>query len=493
MSLPAALQSIRDEIEAYARGYGLDFLPTIFEVIDWRQMHEVAAYGGFPTRYPHWRFGMAFERLEKAYAYGLQKIYELVINNDPCYAYLLHCNNEVDQKLVMAHVFAHADFFKNNAYFSKTNRKMVDEMANHSVRIRKYMERFGVEEVEGFIDACLSLENLIDPHSLGIVRRSAGEEEEGNGNGRGPRRLRSKGYMEEFINPPDILEAEEKELQESKESAVDFPRSPERDVLWFLVQHAPLPGWKRDILSIIREEAYYFVPQAQTKIMNEGWASYWHSTIMTEKALRDSELIDYADHCSGTLAAHTGQLNPYKLGLELFRDIEDRWNRGRFGRQYEECDRLEDRESWDVGLGLGRRKIFEVRSIYNDVSFIEEFFTPDFCRENLLFTFGYSPERKRYEIEQREFETVKGMLLQNLTNMGQPRVRVLEGNHGNRGELYLEHQHDGVDLKLDWAKATLRHLQSIWGRPVHLETVFGGKRTVFGFDGSEETEKKIEE
>src|SRR5271157_3086681 len=154
-NLPADLRAIQLETEDHARAYGLDFYDTIFEVLDY---DEISALGGFPTRYPHWRFGMEYQQLSKGYRYGLQKIYEMVINNDPCYAYLLRCNQLVDQKIVMAHVYGHNDFFKNNIWFSQTNRKMMDETANHGSRIRSYMERYGEDTVEGFIDSCLSLE-----------------------------------------------------------------------------------------------------------------------------------------------------------------------------------------------------------------------------------------------------------------------------------------------------------------------------------------------
>src|SRR3989337_2745936 len=169
-NLPADLRELQVEIEAHAKGYGLDFYDTSVEVLDYDELSEIAALGGFPTRYPHWRFGMEYEQLSKGYRYGLQKIYEMVINNDPCYAYLLRCNGLVDQKLVMAHVYGHCDFFKNNRWFSQTNRKMMDQMANHGNRIRQYMDRFGVEEVETFIDSCLSIEALIDIHSPFIQR-----------------------------------------------------------------------------------------------------------------------------------------------------------------------------------------------------------------------------------------------------------------------------------------------------------------------------------
>ena len=170
-NLPPDLRALKEEIEGYARGYGLDFYETIFEVIDADDLNEIAAYGGFPTRYPHWSFGMSYEELRKGYDYGLSKIYEMVINNDPCYAYLMRSNHTVDQKLVMAHVYGHCDFFKNNAYFAHTNRKMMDEMANHGARIRRYVEKYGEDEVEKFVDRCMSIDDLIDVHSVAIRRR----------------------------------------------------------------------------------------------------------------------------------------------------------------------------------------------------------------------------------------------------------------------------------------------------------------------------------
>ena len=164
-NLPPDLRALKEEIEGYARGYGLDFFETIFEVIDADDLNEVAAYGGFPTRYPHWSFGMSYEELSKGYDYGLSKIYEMVINNDPCYAYLMRCNHTVDQKLVMAHVYGHCDFFKNNAYFAHTNRKMMDEMANHGARIRRYVEKYGEDEVEA-LRRPLHVDRRPDRHPL---------------------------------------------------------------------------------------------------------------------------------------------------------------------------------------------------------------------------------------------------------------------------------------------------------------------------------------
>ncbi len=486
-------------IEQMARDYGLDFFPTIFELVDADQLNQIAAYGGFPTRYPHWRFGMEYERLSKGYSYGLQKIYELVINNDPCYAYLMRSNDLTDQKLVMAHVYGHCDFFKNNAWFSQTNRHMMDEMANHGNRIRRYMDRFGVEEVETFIDACLSIEDLIDVHAPFIKRHdepaptaavSATDEEVSPPQ---PGKFRAKNYMDPFINPPEILAAEAERLrEEQKQEETRFPREPVRDVMLFVLEHAPLKAWQADVLSIIREEAYYFAPQGQTKIMNEGWASFWHSTIMTRRGLSDAEVINYAEHHSGTVATAPGQLNPYKLGIELFRDIEDRWNKGRFGKEYEECDDLVAKRNWNTEAGLGREKIFEVRRIHNDLTFIDTFLTVDFCRQHKLFSFGYNDDMGQYEIESREFEKIKQRLLFNLTNRGQPFIHVVDGNYKNRGELLLEHQYNGIELQGDYARDTLANLYQLWRRPVHVETVVDGRKARISFDGSEHSVEQFE-
>ncbi len=353
----------------------------------------------------------------------------MVINNDPCYAYLLAANKTVDQKLVMAHVYGHADFFKNNYSFGHTNRKMVDEMANHASRVRRYMESYGESEVEDFLDVCLSLDNLIDynaPHIRRRRRREPGDEVDRDhpANQPKPRRLAAKEYMEEFINPEDALEAEAERLREERRAEERFPQRPEKDVLLFLLEHAPLTNWQRDVLGIIREEAYYFAPQGQTKIMNEGWATYWHSTIMTEKALDDSELIDYADHHSGTTGGGSGRLNPYKLGLELFRDIEERWDKGRHGPIWEACDDFVLRRNWDTGDGKGREKIFQVRQLYNDVTFIDEFLTPEFCEKHKLFVYEYNEAAERYEISDRSFDEIKKKLLFQLTNFGQPWIEV---------------------------------------------------------------------
>jgi stage V sporulation protein R len=241
---------------------------------------------------------------------------------------------------------------------------------------------------------------------------------------------------------------------------------------------------RADVYDISVEETHRY---AAAGFVNHN--SFWHSKIMTERVLDASEIIDYADHNAGVLATSQGRLNPYKLGVELFRHIEDRWNKGQFGREWEECDSLEAKKHWDLRLGLGRRKIFEVRALYSDVTFIDEFLTPEFCREHKLFSFAWSNRNERYEIDSREFKQIKEKLLFQLTNAGNPFIYVEDGNFENRGELLLKHEHQGVDLRGDYAKETLRSLVRIWKRPVSVATIVESKPTILRYDGREHTSR----
>ncbi len=490
--LSPELQELADSLAEKAREAGLDFFETIFEMIDYNQLAEIAAYGGFPTRYPHWRFGMEYERIAKSYTYGLSIIYEMVINTDPCYAYLLRANSMVFQKTVIAHVYGHCDFFKNNYWFSKTNRKMLDQMANHASIVKRLIEDIGHDEVEDFIDSVLSLENLIDINAPfeQKIPQEAGDEI-------AKRRLQvpkmeAKKYMDSYVNPKDFLEDQRKIQQDKYNQFEKFPAEPARDVLSFLLEFGPLEQWQREIVRIIRNEAYYFAPQGQTKIINEGWATYWHSNMMTKIApLNDSEIIDYCDHYAGVVATSPGQLNPYKLGVELLKHVKHRWDRGQFGLDYIHCDDPKERASWDKQLGLGDEKLMEVRKFHNDITFIDEFLDEDFCHNTKMFLYDYDPRTNRYIISSRDFNAIKQSLLRQLTNFGQPIISVVDGNYKNRGELLLHHQHDGMDLKHEFTLEVLRNLYKVWGRPVHIETLVEDVKRKVSFDGSNHQVEKI--
>ncbi|MGN6625840.1 MAG: SpoVR family protein [Tepidisphaeraceae bacterium] len=488
---PPELLAAKKQIREQARSYGLDFYPTVFEMCDYETMNQIASFGGFPQRYPHWRWGMEYERMRKQHYYGLGRIYEMVINNDPCYAYLQESNPLVDQKLVIAHVYAHCDFFKNNLWFSKTNRKMMDEMANHATRVRRHIEKQGYDAVERWLDVCITLEDLIDPYSV-FMKRQPSAVDAPPAEPAGPARFAAKDYMDRWINPPGVIEKAEKDRQ-SKAARVKHasPLKPTRDVLHYLLEHARLDDWQADCLSIIREEAYYLAPQGMTKVMNEGWATYWHSKLMTTHFLESSEVIDYADHHSGTVHMPPGGFNPYKIGVELFRDIEDRWNKGKFGPEYEASDRLGERKNWDKGLGLGREKIFEVRKLYNDVMFIDEFMTDEFIEKHRYYQYGKDPHTGQLRIISRDPERIRKSLMYRLTNMGRPFIYVVDGNYANRGELYLSHQHNGLDIDIKFAIETLKNVHAVWQRPCHLQARIDEEMQLFSYDGVQPKQQTI--
>ncbi len=393
MSAPGAdLRALQSEVEARARELGLHVPEIVYEVVDHRELNEIAAYGGFPVRYQHWRFGMDYDRLIKGHAYGLQRIYELVVNTGPVVAYLLRQNAPVEQKLVMAHVCGHADFFRRNAWFAHTDLHMLDTMASHGSRVAALADRFGRDEVESFIDRVLSVDNLVDASSLGRSRGRPG-------------------------NAPSL----------------DHGASP-GDILGHLLLRAPLTDWQQEVLAMLRDEACYFLPQMLTKIMNEGWASFWHSRLMTGTLLRDAEVVDYALQHAGAMGGTDGPMNPYKLGLELYRHLE------RCGGR-------------DETAGLAAA--FEARAVHNDLTFVDEVLDEDFARVHRL---GDTTA---------EFAAAKEALLASLTNAGQPVLRRLPGDGP---ELELQHVWSGSELQLEQAEDTLRNLGALWGGTVRLHT-----------------------
>lgn len=494
-ALPRDLQDIAERAREAATEIGLDFPEVVFELVDPDELNMVAAYGGFPVRYPHWRFGMTFQQLQKSHEYGLSRIYELVINTDPCWAYLMRTNTRMEQKLVMVHVHGHADFFRNNLRFAPTDRRMLDTMANHATRVRRHVDRIGADKVEEFLDACLSLENLIDPMSLYVRRHEASSaapgDEERLAAGEVRRFPVEQSYMDPYVNPREALEREKAAALDEIRKRKSAFEHPVRDVLGWLLHNAPLADWQADCLDIVREEAYYFAPQAMTKIANEGWASFIHSKLMRHRLLESSEMTEYCDKHSGTVAMPPGGFNPYAVGLAIFRDIEDRWNRGAHGRAWRELDDPADRRAYDDGSKDGWRKCLEVRRACDDANLIDAYLTPDVMDELKLYVWGRDPRTGERVILDRDPAVVKQRLLAELVNAGQPVIELVDANHGNRGELRLVHRFEGQPLREDFAKETLRALHRIWTRPVHVETVIDGKIVQWSFDGSSHATKDL--
>ena len=394
----------------------------------------------------------------------------------------------------MIHVCGHADFFKNNRWFGGTDLQMIDQMANNASRVRRMIDLHGESRVEDFLDICYSLENLVDPYLAHIKRKSPVRHEDDKDPTKQPiPKLKSNDYMDRFINTKDFLDLQKRKQEESKRKSKLFPEDPDRDILGFLVDHAPMERWQRDVLGMVREEANYFSPQRMTKIMNEGWATKIHSMFMTTGLADHSEIIDYCDSQSRAIATNGQSLNPYRLGLHLYKDIEDRWNKGKFGPEWDRCEDLVKRHQWDLKLGLGKEKIFQVRKTHNDLTFIDEFLTPEFCAENQLFSFKMN-DFSHTEI-QREFVKVKDQLLKMLANGGSPVIQVANANHDNKGELKLEHVADGQELDYKKAKATMQSLFKVWTRPVHVETIqLEGetqKKVLWSYDGSTHASKVL--
>lgn len=441
-SLSPQLMEAAQRSEAAAKGAGLSFFEVVFEMLDAADVNAIAAYGGFPVRYASWRFGMEFERLSRGYDWGLSKIYELVINHDPTIAYLVRSNSLMEQKLVMAHVFGHADFFANNAWFAPTDRRMLDRFDEHARRIQEHTDAVGLERVERFLDRALGLEQLMDPYGPLRAHRHAeahAHEHANQGLSSADRSQAALGALMEG-GAPDVVRDSDVEGARSAFRTPSQLDLPSFDVLPFLVEHAELEPWETDLLSIVRTEAEYFLPQRMTKIINEGWASFWHSRLLTGGLLDASEVVEFADCHSGATSASPGQLNPYKLGIELFRHAES------------------------LGMDL-----FQLRSIHNDVSFVDEVMDEDFVLQSSMFVMSQGGKGKAAgrRIGSREPTEVKESLLKSLAWGGQPRIRLVavEGP-----TLVLEHEHDGRDLKLDDAGEMLRTIESFWRRPVELRT-----------------------
>lgn len=468
-----------EDLESIAQDFGLDFHPVEFLFVDYKELCSLAAYSGFPNRYAHWRWGEQFEYLYKLHVYGLSHIYEMVLNTTPSIAYLDKANSDALQKMVIMHVFGHSHFFKNNLWCSKVNPLMIEALKNHEKRINNYIEKYGIDEVEHFITLCLSIEDLIDPNIFLKLNQQIKEEEED------VLKIQvDKKYMDSYINPHEYIEQQKEKMKaKKKEKKFEFTQ----DVLLFLAKNAPIDDWKQDIIAMVREESKYFLSLIKTKIMNEGFATYVH-TKLAPKYLNDSDLVEFADHCSRILSSSI--FNPYKLGLMLFQDIELRWNKGRTGSDWNLCIDIEMKKNWDKKWNKGKEKIFEVVKLFDDVNFVDEFFTEDMCKEHKLFTYDYDKRDEQYKISSRDFDNIKQKFLFLLSNHGLPIIDLVDDNYNNTKELFLKHRHENIPLHENYMNYTLKYIYEIWTRPVNLETCDENKNTIIARYNGKEFERK---
>ena len=452
------LQRAIEEITDIAKGFGLDFYPMRYEICPAEIIYTFGAYG-MPTRFSHWSFGKQFHKMKLHYDLGLSKIYELVINSNPCYAFLLDSNSLIQNKLIVAHVLAHCDFFKNNCRFQNTNRDMVESMAATAERIKHYERIHGIKEVESFLDAILAIQEHIDPS---LVRPkllwSVDDEEEDE---------------EETASSPydDLWDMDKPKQIKKKKRKKPFPPRPEKDILLFIEEHSrELEPWQRDILTMMREEMLYFWPQLETKIMNEGWASYWHQRIIRELDLTSDEAIEFAKLNAGVIQPSKTGIDPYYLGLKIFEDIEERYD-----------NPTEEMKKTGVKPGSGREKMFEVREIESDISFIRNYLTKDLVLREDLYLF--QKQGRDYKVIDKEWKAVRDQLVNMRVNGGFPYLTVNDGDYLKNNELYIKHWYEGIELDLKYLEKVLPYLYQLWGRSVHIESVLEDKEVMFSYDG----------
>ncbi len=333
------------EARNLAEKLGLEPYPVNYWIVDYDEMNELIAYGGFQSRYPHWRWGMQYDRQQKQDRYSGGKAFEIVNNDNPAHAFLQESNTVADQKAVITHVEAHSDFFANNEWFGMFTAGRADEgsvdaaamLERHARAIGDYMADSEIDraEVEKWIDHALTLEDNIDQHRVFVRRLDLGSGPEDELDEDLAEKLDELDLSDEV--KAEVFDEEWLDALENGDGVTSVPEEPEKDVLAFVREHGkqydPEAGkavemeeWQRDVLDMMRAEAYYFAAQKMTKVMNEGWAAYWESKMMTDEVFAgDDEFLNYADHMAKVLGS--AGLNPYSLGFALWEYVENTTNR----------------------------------------------------------------------------------------------------------------------------------------------------------------------
>ncbi len=433
----AELEKWNEQIEKAVKEFGLNCYGQEFEICTYEEMLGYEAYIGMPCHYPHWSYGKAFERLNTFYRLKLSGLpYEMVINSNPCLAYLMRDNSLLLQILTIAHVYGHNDFFKNNRLFGTTRAELtIENFKNHGDRIREYLQdpSIGYLKVERILDAAHALRFQIN-RVLGRRRLTVEEQKKRLSSEYQQKTQRDAFGLTPEITPPNLNK---------------IPLEPEEDLLWFIAEYGRMEEWERDILRIVHNESEYFLPQIETKIMNEGWASFWHFRILQSLNLPPDLHLEFLKRHHQVIRPHEHGLNPYHLGFTIFKDLERRYSSA---------------------------KIFEAREIENDRSFIRRYLTRELCEELHLFEY-YASEDKVIVTEVADkngWEHIRDTLCANVGTGSIPVIKVKELNFKDR-TLILEHEYDDRDLELTYAGETLKHLVELWSNPIELYTSIKGK------------------
>jgi stage V sporulation protein R len=461
------------EIERTARRFGLDTYPVQMEVISSEQMIDAYASVGMPVNYRHWSFGKQFITTEKSYRRGQMGLaYEIVINSNPCIAYLMEENTMPMQMLVMAHAcYGHNSFFKGNYLFRMWTD--ADAIVDYLVHARAYIadceEHHGVEAVEQLLDSCHALMSIGVDRYRRSQKRSLAEEES--------RRKEREIYLQQQVNDlwRTLPKAAHKQAEKTNRR---FPPEPEENLLYFIEKNAPLlEPWQREVVRIVRKVAQYFYPQRQTQVMNEGWATFWHYTILNamydEGLLSDGYMIECLRSHTNVIyqppvkhPAYSG-INPYALGFAMFSDL----------RRICEQPTEEDRQWFPDIAGTDWIKTLDAAMRgYRDESFIGQYLSPHLIRELRLFSVMDDADQSELEVaaihDDSGYKRVRETLARQYDlSWREPNIQVWNVNLRGDRALTLRHcRSDDRPLHSE-AEEVLKHVARLWGFPVRLESV----------------------
>jgi stage V sporulation protein R len=445
----ADLQEVDDRCGELAAELGFDAPPVVYHLMRSTEIYDIAARG-LPGRYSSSRFGATYSQQHGDYRMGRSRIYELIVNTEPVHGYLLDGNSLVAQTLVIAHCAGHAWFFANNRWFQPTDRMILPRVRGAAERIARYMGEYGRDRVEDFIDACEAI--AIHQPQAQMVRRSRPLDAE----------HRPTRYDKLF---PEEVEAQKASLEQARAARrARFPAEPEADVLAFIEHHArQLEDWQRDVISIVRSEQAYFLPQLRTKIANEGLAVLCHQELCQRLFLPTEQYWEYEQLNASVVQPHHRQVNPYHLGITILREIM------RIAAEPDD----EERERW---AWAGAVEPFEqVRTVcraYDDEALLREFLTPKVCERARLFAFQHvQNDPRRIRISSRECDAIRDVLIHRHSTFGIPHIEINDADYGARGELYLDHRSEEIGLDAEYARGTLGQMALLWGRPVIVATV----------------------
>lgn len=462
MSQKQVLDAIKDMGEI-AKDLGLDYFPVIFEFVNRDIMLEGCSYG-LPTRARHYSYGRAYQQQKLFTTMGMSKVYEIIFNNNPAYAFLLNTNADVINKMVGAHCFGHSAFFKTNVMFQPTDRDMVYKAADRARRIDAYIEQYGLEKVEQLMDYGFALERHID-WNKGEHRREYPA----------PTTKWSKKQQTEFDDVLGLGKPAERSMKKEVIGA-SFPPRPEKDLLWFIINYGRLAEWEKDVLSIMRSEAYYFYPIVKTKIINEGLASFYHAELMYRyDKLSEEEYLDFSKVHSGVInPGNMFRINPYYIGFKVLTDIRERWD-----------EKYKNGESKLNGIQM----VNQVAAEEDDASFLRNYLTPELAQRLKLFNYGYRYKRKPkqklgtkhgiIEIKDRDLNKIIDNIIRPTFNYGVPMISI---DKVDGSILKLKHDTDFGPLDEIYTKKTLEFIYKLWGAPVKLYTYnYDGNSIVYSY------------